>query len=285
MAYQQCPSIPSPSHRETATATAELSALSVSSRIPDFWRDQPRLWFSVFESAMAPQKQGDDSKYHQVVSKLGRNEVQQVSDIILNPPSTGKYDALRARLLQIFEESESRQLQKLLGELDLGDQRPTQLLRRMRELSRSKIPDDTLSIMWQRHLPSAVRAVLTVSDSKDLETLANIADKVLDNMRPLEIAQVSSSSKDTSTIDFLVKRVDLLTKELCELRTSYRHVSRGHDRNKQRRRSTSRSHSRSRSQRDDWLCWYHRKFGDQSTRCADKSRCVYKAQRITQSEN
>lgn len=284
MAYPQntMTTLPTPPiATSTAAPAPELSVISVTSRIPDFWREQPRLWFAIFKSAMASQKQGDDSKYHLVVSKLGKEEVQQVSDIILNPPNSGKFDALRSRLLQVFEESENRQLQKLMDEMDLGDQRPTQLLRRMRELSRNKIPDDTLSIMWQRHLPSAVRAVLTVSDSKDLDTLASIADKVIDSMRPLEVAQVSSEVfKNEALEERLLKGIDRLTQELCEMRMSKRHTSREQDR--QRRRSPSRSFSRQRSRRDDdWICWYHQRFGEQSTRCTDKARCTYKAKRTT----
>ncbi|XP_050357851.1 uncharacterized protein LOC126778406 [Nymphalis io] len=104
-------------------------------------------------------------------------------------PQTKKYDTLKSRLLAVYEESENRQLQKLLSEIDLGDEKPSQLLRRMRDLARRKIPDETLSIMWQCHLPAAVRSVLAVTDVKDLENLATIADKIMENTRPIQIAE------------------------------------------------------------------------------------------------
>lgn len=51
--------------------------------------------------------------------------------------------------------------------MELGDQRPSQLLRRMRDLARDKIPDETFRIMWQGHLSSSVRAGLAVSEVKE----------------------------------------------------------------------------------------------------------------------
>ncbi|KAL4704145.1 hypothetical protein ACJJTC_012961 [Scirpophaga incertulas] len=56
--------------------------------------------------------------------------------------------------------------------MDLGEQKPSQLLRRMRVLARDKISDDTLRVLWQGHLPNTVRAVLAVTETKDLDSLA-----------------------------------------------------------------------------------------------------------------
>ncbi|VVD04218.1 unnamed protein product [Leptidea sinapis] len=91
-----------------------------------------------------------------------------------------------------IEESENCQLQKLLSEIYLGDEKPSQLLRCMRALARTKIPDETLSIMSQGHLPAAVRSVLAVTDVKDLENLPAIADKTMENTRPLHVAEVNN---------------------------------------------------------------------------------------------
>nr|XP_037870021.1 uncharacterized protein LOC110385715 isoform X4 [Bombyx mori] len=61
--------------------------------------------------------------------------------------------------------------------MELGDQKPSQLLRRMRDLARDKIPDDTLRVLWQGHLPAPVRTVLAITETKDMEKLAAAADK------------------------------------------------------------------------------------------------------------
>ena len=94
-----------------------------------------------------------------------------------------KIDALKTRLLRIYEDSKNKQLQKLISEMELGDQKPSQRLRRMRELAKYKIPDDTLRILWQGHLPDAIRVVLAVSETKELDHLSSIADNVHETSR------------------------------------------------------------------------------------------------------
>ncbi|GBN32525.1 hypothetical protein AVEN_222664-1, partial [Araneus ventricosus] len=61
---------------------------------------------------------------------------------------------------------------------NLGDDRPTQLLCKMRDLS-SKVPEDLLKNLWLQRLPTAVQQILAVSTG-DLEALAKTADKVLE---------------------------------------------------------------------------------------------------------
>ncbi|KOB72057.1 Uncharacterized protein OBRU01_07409 [Operophtera brumata] len=77
----------------------------------------------------------DETKFNIEVSKLDKEAIQQVADVLVDPPAQNKYNTLRTRLLAIHEESENRQLQKIIVEMELGEQKPSQLLRRMRDLS------------------------------------------------------------------------------------------------------------------------------------------------------
>lgn len=247
-----------------STSSTNIEAMSLATKIPDFWVAHPRLWFAQFESIMKPQKKGDEDKFHLVVAKLGLDALQQVSDILTEPPTEDKYGTLKTRLIGAFEESESRQFQKLVSEMDLGDQKPSQLLRRMRDLAKRKVPDETLQIMWTGHLPPAVRAVLSISDIKDLDRLAQIADTVMENIRPqVEMAQVCRPD-----IACLTEKIERLTLEVADL--------------KQRRDNSNRSphrrrfRSRSRSRNASWICYYHKRFGDDSTKCKDRRNCNFK---------
>ncbi|CAH2243884.1 uncharacterized protein LOC120636793 [Pararge aegeria] len=169
-----------PAHVPTAASVAsmELAAITLTSKILDFWTDQPRILFIRTEAMLAPQKLSDDARYDIVVSKLSKDAIQQVTDLLIEPPAVKKFETLKARLLLFTRSLKTKQLQKLISEMELGDQKPSQLLRRMRELAKDKIPNDTLRILWQGHLPSAVRAVLAVSETKELEHLSTIADNV-----------------------------------------------------------------------------------------------------------
>nr|XP_037874047.1 uncharacterized protein LOC101744209 [Bombyx mori] len=251
---------------------SEVEQITVTSRIAEFWEDQPRTWFIHAESVLFNQKLSDDAKYHLVIAKLGKNVVSQVTDILIKPPKEKKYDTLKARLLAIYEESESHQLQKLIGEMELGDQKPSQLLRRMKDLARDKISDETLLLLWQNHLPTSVRAVLVVTDSKDINTLASVADKVMETTRPISIGEVNTA--DTATLISQIARINIRLDEIQSQRNGqrrerYRYGFRGRYANRARSSSRGRRNTtphRS-AARDDWMCFYHYRFKEQAHKC------------------
>lgn len=217
---------------------------------------------------MAPQKQGDDSKYAMVLSKLSKEVIRQITDIITAPPETKKYEAVKERLLSVYEESEERQFQKLVGEIELGDQKPSSLLRRMRELARnSQVSDKTLHSLWLSRLPDHVRAVLMVSQDQKLDNLATIADKILEG-RSGEVSEMSSSQPQLM-IEIL-NQMSKLTMEIAALKSNARHSDYGH-RNYRRNRSTSRSRSRSRPRitpdNPKYLCRYHLRYRHRARNC------------------
>lgn len=73
------------------TSAVDVASIFITGRIPNFWRDQPRLWFDHFEATVASQKQGDDYKFGLVISKLCKDEIEQINDILRAPPETNKY--------------------------------------------------------------------------------------------------------------------------------------------------------------------------------------------------
>ncbi|KAJ8704331.1 hypothetical protein PYW08_013055 [Mythimna loreyi] len=260
----------------TSTVTPDCAVISVTSRIPEFWTKMPRLWFDQFESVMAPQKQGDEAKYHLVISKLNMDVLQQVSDILRNPPSQDKYMALKDRLISVYEESAEQQFRKLVSEIELGNQKPSQLLRHMADLGRnSEISGQALCNLWLAKLPTAVKAGLAVTQEKDLNKLANIADKIVDNLNANSIAAVCSeptpsSSNQICAVGDLLTMINKLSLEVAALREQ------GHRRNNFRGRGKryGRSRSRSRGARSrmtpedpNWLCKYHFRYRARATRC------------------
>lgn len=264
------------------SATIELSAISLASKIPDFWQDQPRLWFLQVEAILAQQKAGDQSNYNMVVAKLGKEAIQQVADILEKPPEENKFSTLKARLLSVYEETEAKRLQQLMSDMELGDQRPSQLMRRMRDLARDKIPDDTLIYFWQGHLPPSVRAVVASADSKNLESLASIADKVMETFKPNEVAAIQGSSRQlrqTSASDFITAELAKINNRISELaKSSVRGRSR--ERNSAQGRARSRSRNKSRSGKTpnspDWLCFYHYRYKTKANKCVQP--CAWKGQ-------
>lgn len=273
------PTVTASQSEATATAT-DLAAISVSSKIPEFWKDMPKLWFAQFESIMEPQKQGDTAKFNMVIAKLDRDALQQVYDLIITPPEEKKYEALKVRLTVVYEESAERQFNKLVSEMDLGTQRPSQLLRRMSELAtNTQVSTEALRRLWISRLPGQVKAVLSVAPDTKLDELAALADKIMENLCPNEIAVVStrpststSAGPGTSNLN---EQLALMTKELQTLRVEINEV-RGRrwerDGGSRWNRSRSRSRSLSRGARRtpssaNWLCKYHFRFRNRARTC------------------
>lgn len=245
----------------------DVAPVSVSARISEFWRDLPRHWFHQADALLSPQKWSDENKYQFVIGKLDKHAIQQVTDILENPPATGKYEAVKKRLLEVYEESETKKVQKLINGLELGDQKPSQLLRRMKELARDKVKDDTLTVMWQNHLPMWVRGVLAVSETQNLDKLALMADRVMENSRPADgVNAVSSSSSSEGIIA-----------EISKLGERLKNMERWHQRKSQRGGNFHRHRSQSRSRtptthkekktNPNWLCFYHYRYKSKAHKC------------------
>lgn len=157
---------------ETKPTQDSISSLPI--RTPPFWKERPSLWFIQLEALLAllaPQKLSDDSKYNFVVANLDRHALTQVSDLLLSPPETDKYQTLKARLIEAYEETEERRLQ-------LGDQTPSQLLRRIKEMAgTSGAPTFLIQALWMDKLPAHIRAVISACTG-DLDEQVKIADKI-----------------------------------------------------------------------------------------------------------
>lgn len=268
----------------------DVETISIKARIPTFWRDKPTLWFGQFETVVTPQKPSDEAKFSLMVAHLDRMDVEQIGDIVMSKSRTGRYEEAKKRLLAVYEESETKQLHKLLNEMELGDQKPSQLLRRMREPAQDKIPDSTLQILWMRHLPASTRTVLAVSEQSSLDVLAAMADKMQD--QATEINAICSctcknhATPSTSRIpehklhdsQDLRTAVMQLTKEIAELKLSRRPTRPPH--RFTRSRSHSRSHSGGRHRMHKYehkaagACYYHARFGERARNC--RSPCNFR---------
>ncbi|KAF9419882.1 hypothetical protein HW555_003715 [Spodoptera exigua] len=259
----------SPMKPQATLSKEDVEMISVKSRIPPFWRDKPRLWFAQFETMVSNQKLSEEGKFGLAVAQLDKVDVEQISDIILSSARTGRFEALKTRLLSVYEESENKQLQKLLNEVELGDQRPSQLLRRMRDLARDKMPDETLRMLWMSHLPSSTRAVLAVSEESKLDSLAAMADKMGEQTKEANSVcscshtSAATQSSTPSPDDRIINMIEALTKEVAALKMDR---SRNYYRGPRRDRYRSRSRSKSTS-RDSSICYFHRKFGKEAYRC------------------
>lgn len=259
-----------------------VAAITVTEKLPQFWTDSPRLWFAQFEAILAPQKQGEDYKYNMVISKLPKEVVHQVSDILTNPPSDNKYSTIKERLINCYEESEHRRFHRLLSEMDLGDQKPSQLLRKMKEAGCGNINDDTIRLLWLRQLPASLTAIISVTNNLSLDNLSELADKIYENLT-YNKNTTQETSVDINLITNISSQLAAMRIEINALRSAREHQPMQRSKFHSRHTSHSRSRSRHRSSHNG-ICYYHNRFKQDSYKC--KKPCSWNMNKnIRPSEN
>ena len=191
------------------------------------------------------------TKFDHVVATLAPEIATEVRDLILTPPTENPYDTLKAQLIKRTAASEQRRLQQLFNTEELGDRKPTQLLRRMQQLlgDKASSTDSTfVRELFLQRLPATVRMVLaSTPDTTSLEDLAQLADKIVEVAIPSLAAVHTPSPRSTE--------VEQLRAEVLRLQEMVKSLS-------SRGRSPRRRSPSPRPSSDNTLCWYPQWSGD-----------------------
>ena len=250
--------------RPTDPAT-EPSISAINVKIPPFWPADPEIWFAQVEAQFSTRGITlQRTKFDYIVASLAPEFAQEVRDLILAPPATTPFDTLKKQLIDRTAASEQRRLQQLFHAEELGDRKPTQLLRRMQQLmgETSTSTDNTfLRELFLQRLPANVRMVLASTDTgKNLADLAQLADKVMEVAVP-SVASVTATSSP-SEVAQLRSEIGDLRKLVGRLLSSNR--QRTPSRGRYRGQSPSPAPS---STSQSTLCWYHQRYGSAAQEC------------------
>ncbi|CAB0012980.1 unnamed protein product [Nesidiocoris tenuis] len=218
--------------QSTAGTSAAVQSKSVNFIPPPFWKANVPIWFGQVEAQFRMKGiNDDDDRFDCVIGAIDSSVLAQVGDLITNPPALNKYDTLKTRLIGCFSDSEEKKLQKLLQETKLGDQRPSHLLREMRELANNRVSEEILKTLWLQRLPANVQGILSVSADPNLATLAILADKILEvcdprnsvcvvnNELPIRNRSRSPNADIADKIEALTRRFDAARQAVCSSTT------------------------------------------------------------------
>ncbi|XP_036322123.1 uncharacterized protein LOC118736131 [Rhagoletis pomonella] len=248
---------------EDAITSFHNARLSI--KPPPFWKPDPRLWFAQVEAQFVRAGiTADETKYYTIVAEIDSAVLTHATDIISSPPVSGKYDALKQRLITEFGESNEKRLKRLFEGCELGEKKPTTLLRDMKDLASQRVNKDVLKSLWLRRLPVQVQQILSTLEG-DIEALAKKADNIMEISTTngnIEVVGVPSEDSSPAIAD-LISRLDRLERgsnngKVREERNRSNAVSGTTSSTSSRRTTTQPAHD---------TCWYHRTFGENATRC------------------
>ena len=267
------PDSPPPTTTTTTTPSPAPPAASpnvagVALKLPPYWPHDPAVWFAQVEAQFTTRGiTSEATKYAYIVSALQPEIAQEVRDILMDPPRDTPYARLKAELVKRTSVSEQKRLQQLLIQEELGDRKPSQLLRRMEQLLGSaKIDEGIFKQLFLQRLPHHVQAILASSrDAMTVSQLADLADSIVEVGSVGSVSAIHASSS-TSELVQLREQVDRLTSQVNSLTTQLQ-VQHDRGRSPTRRHSSStRRRSKSRSEKHP-LCWYHFKHGANARKC------------------
>ena len=252
----------SPAPNPPAPTPPDVSAISL--KLPTFWPADPELWFAQVDAQFRTKRiTSQATKFEYVIASLSPQHAAEVRDLILQPPAADPYVKLKEELIKRTTASEQRRLQLLFSSEDLGDRKPSQLLRHMQQLLGDKAATADRSFLRQlflQRLPPNVRMVLaSTKDDEDLESLASLADKVVEVAAPT----VSTVQTSETTQSQLSTEVEQLRGEVVRLQKLVTSLSATRHPRPNRRRTPSPAPPT----RPSDLCWYHARFAEKAAKC------------------
>ncbi|XP_029053711.1 uncharacterized protein LOC114881177 [Osmia bicornis bicornis] len=243
-------------------------------KLPAFWKDELRLWFTMLEREFAAYNiKADTVKSSAVVRNLDPATMKIILDVIEAPEEKSTYVHIKQALIERLAKSDEANLRKLLTDIELGNKKPSEFLREMSQLAAKNVRENALRTLWIQRLPTMVQEVLAIVDDSDLDRLAKLADKISERSGVAEVVAISDSNHSTreSRKDTMPGRQDgdlaaiAQRLERLEARLTGRYRSGSDSRRRfYRRRSGSRSKEAS---RDNGYCYFHGRFGEESWRC------------------
>nr|VZI00975.1 unnamed protein product [Spirometra erinaceieuropaei] len=239
--------------------------------LPSVWLGDIALWLRTVESRFAlRQITREDTKFHCVVAALPMDIATDLRDIIDCPPTDAPYTALKEALISRISLSTQKRLQRLISEEDLADRKATQLLGRSEQLADGQKLDAAMfKQLFLQRLPPSAQAILTPNiPSSTVQMLAETADRIVEYYQPPVTVNVASRSTTAPTIEDVVKRLDVPTLEVSQLRATRAYNSRSPAISRRPRSPTSNQPT------VDDFCWYHHNYGS-NVHCSH-SPCKYK---------
>lgn len=239
--------------------------------LPPFYAEDVTIWWSQVERRLAlANLTTEKTRYDYVTAALPMEVARKVSDLISKEPAHLPFTTLKQRILGEFEPTNSEKLNKLLEGCELGDKKPSALLREMKELAGGRVDNDILRKLFFKQLPDFLTKIFITTSVTDLDAAAAAADKAKEEgmFTSNTVLAVKSGTTPTSAPSQNISELVIALTESVQqlLRDNQNYRSRSRSRNSSRSNSRNRDRSES-NNRKFTKCRYHYKFGDKARHC------------------
>jgi hypothetical protein len=239
--------------------------------IPAFNAADPELSLVLLERAFVKNEITTEiEKFNATMDTLNSNTVKEVRDVVISPPAENPYTALKTALIQRLATSREKQVRQLFDTAVIGEMKPSQFLRHLRQLGGADISDNLLRTMWADRLPQHLQAAVALQIDTPLDKVATVIDHMHDLVPS---RQVYATSTQEHNATFVTKSE--LVAELGDIKAQITKLTEAVEKLGQRDRSRNRSRGRSphsSSQNPDY-CYFHNRFGDKAYKCVKP--CTY----------
>ena len=136
---------------------------AVALKFPPFWTNLPIQWFCSIESQFNIRNiTQEQTKYDYVIQSLPQEVVASVFDIIQHildtfgtPQAvTNPYSTIKKALVERHSLSESARIETLLSGIEMGDRKPSEFFRALKNVAGSSdtISEKLITNLWMRRL-------------------------------------------------------------------------------------------------------------------------------------
>jgi hypothetical protein len=120
----------------------------------------------------------DGTKFYCVISQLDSNYKVDMEDVLTNPPPTGRYDKISAKLIRRLSFQEEQRIRQLLMHEDMGDLRLTQFLLYLRTIAGPSVPSNFVRPLWTNRLPLNIQAIIATQAQVALVDVSRMEDNI-----------------------------------------------------------------------------------------------------------
>lgn len=262
--------------KKETSLTAEVQRVNI--KLPPFWPNSPAAWFVQTEAQFQIGRiTSDMSKYNYVVASLPQDVAESILDILVSPPENNHYSQLKTTLINRHSLSIERRVKKLISDEEMGDKRPSDFYRTLKQLAGTSgtVSDELIRNIWTSRLPHLISIALIPQKDLTIDNVLPVADQVWEALQTSHVSSIGESSNRNPVRTSIPNpsgndKYNNLENQISELRAMIAQMNVHNERSRSRDRSQnwrSRSNSRRRFNPKGNLCWFHYKFGDKARRC------------------